>query len=234
MSGRPVLITGTKSNLPRYSYGMAEVLRTEKLLSRSSHLPFSILFASLAFLLVAFNPPSFLQDPGVLWLFTAIVGTVMFCTSLALNRNSWLIAPIIGTAATFVSALYSSTGYPVTPCWSVQTSQGYPFPWIRRNSFPVNDGCRVYYQQIPTGLPPFGVYRNPIMPAGFLTDIFFYNLLTLAILELLSALRQSRSTFRNGAKKHDSLIITDKSRLPKTVMGDAAFLVEMAMEPSRA
>ena len=165
-------------------------MKIEKLFSRDAHLPFSVLFTSLASLLVAFNLPSFLQDPGLLLLLTAIIGAVMLCTSLALDRDRWLIAPIIGIAVTFVSAFYSTTVQTLVPCGTLQISQGYPYPWIRRPVLPFGYGCGGYLESM-AGALPFGFTLRPIIAyAAFMTDVVFYTLLTLAILELVAATRK--------------------------------------------
>ena len=198
-------------------------MKIERLFSGDSHLPFILLFAILALLLFAFDLPSFLQSPGLLSLVTAIFGTLIFYSGLALNRKQWLIAPIVGIAVTFVSTLYTTTVYPVVLCGSIQVSQGYPYPWIRRFSLPSNYRCPVYYEPIAGGLRQVGLYPSPIIVnAGFIADTVFYTLLTLAILELVAAARLFRSTLKQETRGTSVPLVMDKSRLPKLATGIAA------------
>ncbi|HVH15537.1 MAG TPA: hypothetical protein VNA15_07455 [Candidatus Angelobacter sp.] len=176
-------------------------MKIEKLFSAESHVPFSLLFTSLALLLLALKLPGFSQNPGLLLIVTAIYGMVTLYTSIALNRKRWLIAPIIGVALTFVSALYSTTVYPVIPCGTIQISQGFPYAWIQRLGLSSESRCPLYFETIGGALPEFGfIPRTKIAYTGFITDALFYTLLTLAILELVAAARPFRSTSIAGFK----------------------------------
>jgi hypothetical protein len=170
-------------------------LKVERLFSGNRHLLLSLLFTGLALLLLAFKLPSFPQNPGLLLIITALCGMMILYTGLALNRKQWLIAPIIGIAVTFTSALYSTTVYPVIPCGSTLVSQGYPYPWIRRFSLPSDGRCPVYYEPIGTGSLQLGLVPSPIIGyIGFITDAVFYTLLALAILELVTGTRRYKSS----------------------------------------
>jgi hypothetical protein len=132
---------------------------------------------------------------------------VILYTGLALNRKQWLIAPIIGIAVTFTSALYSTTVYPVIPCGSTLVSQGYPYPWIRRFGLPSDGRCIVDFEPIGGGLPQFGLVPSPIIAnIWFITDAVFFTLLALAILELVAGTRRYKSssspktTLTNGSR----------------------------------
>jgi len=183
-------------------------LKIETLFSGDRHLPFSLLFTGLALLLLAFKLPSFPQNPGLLSITTALCGMVILYTGLALNRKQWLIAPLIGIAVTFTSALYSTTVYPVIPCGSTLVSQCYPYPWIRRLGLPSDGRCIVDFEPIGGGLPQFGLVPSPIIAnIWFITDAVFFTLLALAILELIGATRRFRSTSRQQAT------LTDHSRI---------------------
>jgi hypothetical protein len=113
---------------------------------------------------------------------------VILYIGLALNRKQWLIAPIIGTAVTFTSALYSTTVYPVIPC---------------------GDGrCIVDFYPIRGGLPQLGFVPSPIIAnIWFITDAVFYTLLALAILELVAGTRRykSSSSLKAAATPHPGI-----------------------------
>lgn len=185
-----------------------EVLRVGRLFSGGSHLPFSVIFTILALLLVAFNLPRLLQNPGLLSIIAAIFGTVMFVASLSLKRKQWLIAPLIGIAVTLVSALYSTTVSPVMSC-ATQVSQGYPYPWIIRPVLSLGSGCPLYLEPIGSALPFGFVPRTIFAYTGFIMDVVFYTLLTLAILELVPATRlfQSISKLEARSRKLMSIAI---------------------------
>jgi len=182
------------------------------LAAEDSHLPFSLLFTGLALLLLAFKLPSFPQDPGLLLIISALYVMVVLYTGLALNRKQWLIAPIIGIAVTFTSALYSTTVYPVIPCGSTLVSQGYPYPWMRRFGFPSDGRCIVDFEPIGGGLAQFGLVPSPIIAnIWFITDAVFYTLLALAILELVAGTRRFRITTRQ------QVTLSDHSRIAPDV-----------------
>jgi hypothetical protein len=170
-------------------------LKIERLFSGNRHLLFSLLFTGLALLLLAFKLPSFPQDPGLLLIISALYVMVILYTGLDLNRKQWLIAPLIGTAVTFTSALYSTTVYSVIPCGSTLVSQGYPYPWIRRFSLPSDNRCIVDFHPIGGGLSQLGLVPSPIIAdIWFITDAVFYTLLALAILELVAGTRRYKSS----------------------------------------
>lgn len=165
-------------------------MKVERLFSADSHLPLSLIFASLTLLLFAFRIPGFPQNPDIQALVTVFCG-IATLFSLALNRKHWLIAPVIGIALAFVSALYSTTVYSVLPCGSILVTQGYPYPWIQRHSLPPNDRCPAYYDLTNYGLQQAWFYPSTLITfTGFIMDAIFYTLLTLAILELARAARQ--------------------------------------------
>jgi hypothetical protein len=141
---------------------------------------------------------------------------MILSAALVLSRKQWLIAPIIGIALTFTSALYSTTVYPVVPCGSNLVSQGFPYPWIRRFGLPSNGHCIIYYEPIDNGSRALFV-PNPIIGyIWFITDAVFYTLLALAILELVAGTRRykSSSSLKATASPHPG--IAPRGRSEKT------------------
>jgi hypothetical protein len=195
-------------------------LKVERLFSENRHLLFSLLFTGLALLLLAFKLPSFPEDPGLLLIISALCVMVILYTGLDLKRKQWLIAPIIGIAATFVSALYSKTVYPMIPCGATLVSQGYPYPWIRRFSLPSNSRCIVDFEPIGGGLSQLGLVPSPIIAnIWFITDAVFYTLIPLAILELVAGTRRFLSTTRQQATLSDHSRIAPDVNIEKTNHG---------------